>query len=338
VIIRDLVLLCGYSRSGTTWLAKVLDTMPSVYMVSEPDKRINRQLKLGNVPHCLASSDDLWVDFYKEGIEELLTRVECNLTSIPFFRKNYLAVGYCQYLCVAFTWQIINFFLNNFGNRSIALPTRILKRSICSVDFVWKSVNQSSNLDFLIKTFPKIKIIYLLRNPFAAICSSLQNKSTKLDGQEYRRILERRDSLFFANNHIDLREVASWEEIEKRALLWRIECENAINTSMNYDRFYVVLYENLATNPTQVIQDIFKWLGWEKSKQTELFLLQSTGNKRPPWYYRIFGSGYFSVYKKPGGNIAGWKSKLAQNDFEKISAIVKTSLLMEYWPTHMLTK
>jgi hypothetical protein len=335
--VEKYVLICGFPRSGTTWLSKILDSVPSTYLISEPDKAINSHLILGSVPHCLRVDDDKWKHLYHQGIKELLSRVDCNLISYPFFKKEYLAAPYELYYLCAFAGKITNSIIKKFLNRSIALP-RFLNKNDVTVDLIWKSVNQSTNLNFLKRVFPSLRVIYVLRNPYATITSSLTHESMKLDGHDYRRICERRESPFFEGNEIDLQVIRDSKEIEKRAWRWRIECESAVRSREVSEDFHLILYEELVSDPIKIVGKLFDWLGWKIPAETETFLLQSTGQESPPWISRIFSSGYFGVYRKPGGNIEGWKNRLTEREYELVSGVLKESPLLRYWPASSLSK
>lgn len=338
LLMKDLVLLVGFSRSGTSWLSKILDSRPTVYLRSEPDKRINSHVRLGHVPHCIDPHNISWIQKYRDGLMELLERMDCNFSSFPFFKKSFIATPYSVYWTIACAWQFCNYVANQWFRRSLALPSHLVKRSTTSVDVVWKSVNQSSNLEFVRKAFPGIKIIYVLRNPYAVLTSTLQHNKMAIDGNDYRRILERKSAPFFKENPIDLEEVKLWPEIKKKALLWRIDCESALISGAESKDFYLLLYEDLVKNPVRMINKLFRWLGWDITQEIESFLLQSTGYKKPPYFARIFSSGYFGVYHKPGGNVVGWKKKITNSDYNIISSVVLQSPLLTYWPHELVTK
>jgi len=328
--LNKLILLCGFSRSGTTWLSKILDSFTSTYLISEPDKRINRHLKFGNVPHCINEENEKFRQIYKKSLSELIERFDCNLRSFPYFRKDYLAVPYSVYWNLSCFSQFITYVKNRCNMKGVALPSFCFKNN-CSVDLIWKSVNQSSNIPFIQKTFPEIKIVYLLRNPYATIASMLRNNKMSLDGQDFRRINERKESLFFRCNEIDLRKIYNKKEIEKKALLWRIECESAVMAGENNDNFLLVTYEDLVRNTIYKINSISEFLDLKISKETQDFLAQSTGRQKPPVISRLFSSGYFGVYRKPGLNMDKWKKTISEDDYKLIKTVLEGSTLLQYW-------
>src|SRR3990172_10474284 len=95
--------------------------------------------------------------------------------------------------------------------------------------------------------------------------------------------------------------------------------------------FYIVTYEKLVEKPFDETSNIFNWLGWDMTKETREFLLESTGAKKPKWYNLIISSDYYGVYRKAGINISDWKSRISDKDYAEISSVVNSSPLMSYW-------
>lgn len=329
---KELVLLLGFSRSGTTWLAKVLDSVPSVYLVSEPDKRTYQHVKLGSVPHCVDPSDANCVSDYKDGLNELQQKFYLGVNSIPFFQKEFIR----QSQVFVHLWYLLflaNYPVERLFGLNMHIPCSLLlkKNHELPIRIVWKSTNQSSNIRMIIKAFPGIKIIYLMRNPFAAISSALRIKRMSFDGEDYRRICDRKSAPFFASEHIDFDRLKSEPEIKKRALLWRIECESALAVGQGYEHFKCLLYKDLVSDPQGVVSELFDWLGWDMPAQTQKFLMESTGQVKPPLAARLLGSRFFGVYRGPGGNVNGWKKRLSTADYEAIYDVVSKSPLFHYW-------
>ena len=328
----ELVLLLGFSRSGTTWLAKVLDSMPSVYLVSEPDKRTNRQMMLGRVPHCASPDDIPVVNSYIDGINQLRERFYICLNKVPFFNKDYFNLHPTLYRTLLYPLYAVNSISDRVADLNISIPFHIIskKEHDSPPIMVWKSTNQSSNLPALIRAFPGIRIIYILRNPFAVI-SSILSKKFWLDGEDYRRICDRKSAPFFKMESLDFGEISYMSEIEKKAFLWRIECESAMAVGAGYEHFKCIVYKDLASDPFRVVHDLFDWLGWDLTEQTKKFLLESSGRKKTPSIAKLLGSGFFGVYREPGGNLDGWKSKLSRADYKAVYEIVSKSPLFDYW-------
>ena len=186
---NKLILLCGCPRSGTSWLSKILDSVPSVLLVSEPDKRINRNIEFGKVPHCIDDAEADMQEVYKKSIDEIIKFKYCSLRSYPYFEKNYAAVPHNLYSSISGFYQLLNYLLDRYGfNYPLKLPDFLFKKKE-KVDLVWKSVNQSANIPFLQNTFPDLKIVYVLRNPYSCLASLLVHNRMKLDGEDSRRIV-----------------------------------------------------------------------------------------------------------------------------------------------------
>ena len=169
---RDLTMICGFARSGTTWLSKILDSCPDTYLVSEPDKKINQNLKFGKLPHCLDPNNTTYRRHYKAAVDELMEFLDYNTRSFPFFEKNFLSIPFPCYYTIVFLFKLFNVLSVKALNKSVKSSLFVKKGK--PVKLVWKSVNQSSNLEFLANVFPEMKIIYIFRNPFASL--GIRNK------------------------------------------------------------------------------------------------------------------------------------------------------------------
>ena len=143
---------------------------------------------------------------------------------------------------------------------------------------------------------------------------------------------------FWRDKTLHLHAVEQWPEIKKRALRWRIDCESAVISGRHAGNFRLLLYEDLVSDPLVAVEDLFGWIGWEMDQQTVTFLMQSTGRYPPPTYARIFSKGYFGVYRRPGGNVTGWKTKISHQDYELMSTVLRDSPLLSFWPTHLTSK
>ncbi|MCP4672187.1 MAG: sulfotransferase [Desulfobacula sp.] len=328
--INKQILLCGFSRSGTTWLSKIFDSVPSTILFSEPDKRVNTHLKFSKVIHCVTGLNNRAHEEYKNSLNELLDHYYCNLRSYPYFKKQYSALPHNLYWGVSFFLQFLNYIAEKGDFNQVKLPEFCFKKK-CKADVVWKSVNQLSNIQFLQKIFPDMKIIFLLRNPFSTLTSILNHEKMTIDGQDFRRIYERKGAPFFEKYDIDFKEISSWCELKKKALLWRIDCESAYIKGTDNPNFMTVLYEDLASDPADMTEKIFNFLGFKVPMETRRFLLQSSGKLNPPLISKIISSGYFGVYRKSGTNLNKWKNMISDKNFELISSVLENSPLMKFW-------
>ncbi len=326
----DLTLVCGFSRSGTTWLAKILETVTSVKLVSEPDKRSNRHLKFSKVIHSCEPDNVGMKQLYRLAMQELMRIEDFNLNSVPLFKKTYYNVPFFCYRSLFYFFKIVNKVLNPFSAKCIFLPFSITKKD--KIDVVWKSVSQSTNINFLRSTFPGIRFVYILRNPYDSIGSALRKDTMAIDGKDERRLRERKHTSFLKDNHeYSKAKISSLSEVQKRTLLWRVETETAISQGQNHDDFYFLLYEDLAQNTMEEISSLFAWLGWPVSDTTVEFIKRSTGIKEKSVLEQIFSFSYFGVFRKKNQLHINSSKDMQKEVVEDIRSIVKDSFLMKYW-------
>jgi len=319
-----MVLVCGFPRSGTTWLSKILDSRPSVLLLHEPDKRSNQNLILGNVPHFINKENwSYYVSKYQEGIKELLHKFHPNLITFPLFRKNFINLPYSLYFSIVC-------FYKSLALRNIIMTFKLPVKKTSKIELVWKTTNQSCNIPFLLYTFPQLKIVYIVRNPYSAIASMLNRKEMQLnDKDDYRRICERKDSSFFKKNNIDLEYIKKLPALKKRALLWRVNCESAFINGQGNPRFHWITYENLCKNPEKEIKSLHDFLKWDFIEETKCFINKSTGKEKSSFTERIVSYGYYGVYH--GQKSFKYEKKLSNHEYKQIETIIKDSPLLCLW-------
>ena len=152
-----------------------------------------------------------------------------------------------------------------------------------------------------------------------------------LDGQQFRRVLERKDSPYFVNSGIHLNSIEKLSELQQKALIWRIECESALISSVKLPNFYSLIYEDLVSDPFGELEKLFHWLHWHFSDRVKRFIKQSIGQERIEWYNKIFAMGYFGVYRTGEINTNKWVNKISQKEFDEILEILHDSPLLSLW-------
>ena len=323
-----MILLCGFSRSGTSWLGKILDTNRSIVYWNEPDKKINKHLTFSQVDHCCTIDNEDMKNKYISAIEELFEVTDFNLNSPPYFYKDVYRINKNLYTALFFSGKILNKLYKVSYDKQIKIPFSLLTDDSIKIP-LWKSVNQSSNLPFIKQTFPDIKIIYITRNPFDSIGSALKNQSMALDDQDTRRLLERKNSLYFKKNPISESEIDNFTEVQKKALLWRVENESAITFGMDNEDFYLITYENLVKNTHEEVRKIFKWLDIDFTQTTEDFISKSKSESKSLTFEKLLKKSYFGVYRSPDQININNRSSLTEKLYNEIDHVLKESFVLK---------
>lgn len=176
---------------------------------------------------------------------------------------------------------------------------------------VYKEVRYHHILKNMLRVDPDVKVIGIVRNPYAVINSFLNAP------REFRKDLgwdELNEWQFAEKKNLDKpEEFNGYEKWKEVTLLFHKLAEEFP------DRFYLLHYDELLTDPLSEVKRFFLFCGLEVGQQTEAFLASSTQTDH--------GDAY-AVYKKKETD-DGWKKTLnpiiaqvitedlIQNDLEK---------------------
>ena len=215
------ILIVGHPRSGTTWLANLLNSHPDVAYRHEIIGRSYRLFgaKLfEKLKHCdnLSGED-------RDRIRTLLYKARVETDRPPFFEKSYHRVG--TRALKKFLWSGTNL-LPQLNKLYEALYTPSPRSN---VRLVIKETRSTIDMKTIIKNIEPQPVIFLYRHPYAVIASVLEGIDSQGmggDDTEYRRnwYNGHRDSEFVVDSGITQDDIAKLEQIaflEKRARLRR---------------------------------------------------------------------------------------------------------------------
>jgi len=134
-------------------------------------------------------------------------------------------------------------------------------RRIISTRRLIKDIRANLFLRLIKNRYPKMKIIYLIRNPYAVISSQM-----KMDWDCHIKDLMSQDRLFkYLDNKTD--KIVD-HDMKSSRLIYKWCVENFIPLSQfTEDELLLVYYENLCTNPEREIKRIFKYINIDFSSQ-----------------------------------------------------------------------
>ncbi|MDB4476074.1 sulfotransferase, partial [bacterium] len=157
----NVVLVCGLARSGTTWVAKMLDSHPDTRYVHEPDDLIEFRQYLKHAATTGRAAN------IRELVAALNSPKRINQSgSWPVCRKRHEGeLGYRARQVNALALRLASRRLGNLRMRSLTSANDY------ALSTVWKSVNQLHALPGLMDTWPEMKVMLLLRHPAAVIAS-----------------------------------------------------------------------------------------------------------------------------------------------------------------------
>jgi hypothetical protein len=117
-------------------------------------------------------------------------------------------------------------------------------------------------------------------------------------------------------------------DLQKNALLWRIDVEKAVCSINEAKRGLLITYEELCEDPLQIIQDVCDELGIDFDPQMKRFIcklekIQDEASKKIK--AADVRDSYFTVYRNPKKQKDRWKKELNREEIREIEDIVKNS-------------
>ncbi|SEO97916.1 sulfotransferase family protein [Aquisalimonas asiatica] len=308
-----LVALLGMPRSGTTWVAKLMDSHPDVAYRHEPESGG----RLAHLPQLMEQdAPGAQVDALRRFGESLWNcrdpRV-CGKT--PLFRKHHL--GGVRHLALS------------LGVLASKAPMRAVRRmplpyfpdySVGSPVLVWKSVVSSARLPALLQALPEARPVLLLRHPCGQVGSVLRGENAQYFGGGYQPSED--DGVFeammggtVATEHgLSMEYVRGLGAAERLAWLWVLFNETAYRAAVQDPRCLVVRYEDVCAEPEAKAEELLSWCGLSMHAQSRAFVRESTGGD---------ASGYYGVYRDPLKAAEKWREELPAETVDTVRDIVQ---------------
>jgi hypothetical protein len=304
------ILVLGFPRSGTTWLAKIFDSHPDVLYRHEPDELSSTDPGLAPAAQIRA-----WLlqrglraagkrpNFPKSWRPALLTAVRTGLAGALAAAQRLLPTARLA--------------------AQIGLPDLVLERRWQQVRAVIKLVAWDGTV--AARAMPETRCIFILRHP----CGQIASVMAGLSARYFDNAIGTAADLAAAAAHAGRRGIdrAAFEALPdaaKFAWSWLAFNEAAIESLGKLPNARVVLYEDLCRDPVVVSRDLFAFAGLDWHPQTEAFLGASTSHQP--------GSGYFDVFRASEDTAERWRQSMDPQDQESVRAVVCTSSLARCWP------
>jgi Sulfotransferase domain len=310
---RNLILLLGSPRSGTTWLAKILDSHRDVVFRHEPLGKI-RSERWSNLMHQIQKGDGSFGQAERESFleEMLLGHPDC--IRPPFFAKQWQRLPHVFSMAV---WTITQ--ATNMGHEPLRRAFMPDRNS--HYDFVFKQVDWMTHAENVVRAL-KPQLIIIIRHPCGVISSYLRGQGLGVMPQSNRNSWLDYNGTFCDRFGIDRQTILEIDDCEFLAVEW--VCQNLVylECMQMSEQSRIVVYERLCSNPITEVESLFEFLGWDVDKQTRRFLESSTrDNVWRNWLPRK--SNYFKIKKDSMRVSATWRTELTAQQQEKVMGIVK---------------
>ena len=315
------VLVLGRGRSGTTWIAQMMNTHADCSYKHEPFLR-TKSTDYNTWLQEIESGD---VDRLRERYEEICRRAYHGVDMPPFPPKSFRSQnGKLLHLLYSVGNRIkwVQSLYESYGKVPLTEQTPVLI----------KDVNFPNQRLLRLCEVIEPSVLAVIRNPFANIASYLKGVELSLfencqqaKVESVRQILQKPEGQQFSQ-YLDRLDDLSLAQIE--ALLWRMSAEPLVEFVRSYDRGLVVVYEDVCLDPHAQIAKMFDFVGWEVGQSTRDFIDRSISGEKSS---SDSGKAYYSVYRDPRQSMSKWKTQLTHEQVADIASVIRESPLTDLW-------
>lgn len=302
-------------RSGSTWVAKILDTNPRVIYRHEPDSARRVPVPLAAEPpfsgHELAMVHD-----YVAGLRENQSAAVSG--KLPLFDKVYHS-GPTKHLFA--TWSYAAKAVSRTGYTPV-LPDLVSRSRRESLPILWKSIESLGRLGLLMAACPQLRTVHLARHPCGQISSVLRGErlhkfSSTAPASEDYGIFEQ-----FAHTRIYQQYRLSTEHLRKllpeQRLAWRwvLFNDKAYQDCKALPGYSFIRYEDICKDPQAAARGMLQHLQLEWSQQTDSFIASHS---------RGGSDEFYSIKRDPLMAANKWRTELTAAQIEAILEVAKLS-------------
>ncbi len=312
---RQPALLLGSPRSGTTWLAKIIDSHPEVLYRHEPDS-INVRTDIPFVPAAASEDDDL--ELCREYLQTLFAeRASKSAGSQPMFAKAFRG-------SVAEAMHRASVFAVKGGERLPGLGAGVGRLQIPDIisasaqpQLFIKSVSSLCRAQLFSRAWPGLRIIHILRHPCAYVASTLRgNKLGLLKDDAYIETLARMPEA--GAYELDLERLGAMSAEQQLAARWMLQNEKVMRDMHGADNYRRVIYEDLCAEPESVATQLLQFIGLDMHEQTREFIRESSVGVSQE-------VRYFYLRRDSGAAASRWMSELSERQIDDIRRLVSMS-------------
>lgn len=270
-------LVTGLARSGTTWLAKILDSHPDTRYLHEPD---SIPAFHGFPPAGIGSESIQYAELINLTLGELETANRINSSgSWPVFRKRGESrLAFRQRQLTVFGLRLAAKKVGNFRMPNIAVHRNP------EAALVWKSVLAVGHIRALASRRSPLRMILILRHPGGIIESRERGASlgvmARLSQDHFQSILKLDTPLVKS-----IRERCSpMSRIDLESFRWAVLNSLAIDYLSTSPNGLIVRYEDITSSPVEEARRILDFMDLSWHSQVERFIAASTGATSPRFY------------------------------------------------------
>ena len=281
------VFVLGAPRSGTTWVAKILDSHPDVLYRHEPDIDLpphGMPILCGHAE--IAEHEDAaraWIARW------MALRTVRTSGGLPIFAKRYQPAHGPTFRRACFLGLRALEGVPPLASlaRGVSVPDMIDAADRHDLRIVIKSINALGRAGLLAAAAPQASFVLVLRHPCGHVASMLRGHETGkfrargAPGPGMPEAMVRAYGLS-PDAFMDLPEPVQF------ALSWALGNDMALDHLRGHPRLKVLRYEELCADPIGEARSLLEFAGLDWHAQTERFLRHSTTHAGPVRYYGVF--------------------------------------------------
>lgn len=310
-----LVLLLGMPRSGTTWLAKILDSHPETLYRHEPEI-VHRHDK---IPYsCTREDASAYVGAMQARLNLLVNdRSARTVGSRPVFAKSFHTPRQTvlRRMMIGALKSVGRIPSVGRWSNSVQVPDFVDLRSDSVKRIIIKSIGAPMERIEIIKAAaPGLQFILLVRHPCGQVASMLRGiRWSKFE----HPIGVPEPNTAARQRGLTKEALARMSLVAQLAWNWVIRNELALEALRGAAHVRIVRYEDLAADPVAVSSRLFTDCGLDWRQETAKFV---------QWSRRGTGrEGYYEVRRDPLQAAYGWREQLTASEIAEIHGIVRQS-------------
>lgn len=317
------ILVVGAPRSGTTWLAKIIDSHPDVVYRHEPDKLLPAPVPL--LPAAAPALISRWA----------ANRSAAAVTKRPFFAKSWqspgnrlIRDGLVLLLAAAARVPPLAAWAKRARVPDLARGAGNGAGSGAPGRVLLKSIALGAGAGAVARALPEARVVMILRHPCGQVDSMLRGHRRRhfdLRTQGTDMPFDEDAAIAHAGRDgLDATAFHALPDAAKFAWNWRASTETAAAALHGLPNAQVVLYEALCTQPVDLARRIlgFTGLGWPPATQD--FLTRSSTHRG--------AAGYYAVYRDAAAAAEAWRTRMEPADIAAVRAVMRGSPLASLWP------
>jgi hypothetical protein len=337
VVPESLLFVLGIQRSGTTWLANILDSSPDTLLFMEPfapayglfpelpdqgfffrsapaetirllrEETYGRLLKRKRLHFARSLIDPRWFKFER--------------ATARFFTR------FQRYLPARYERRVAQFTLLNLNRFEDSFP--LYPKAAFPRHWVVKELRFAGKIPLLRAAFPDARYLVVLRSPHATVDSMLRWFARGGLGEvrgELNSFVEKLECQRIAKCYSAQIDMARAGSIAHRAALyWRVCFEEMVRALEREDASYRVLpYEALASRPQIETRALLDWAGIAWTAHLDAYLKHSTGRE-------VENPAATNTVRQSVTYYGAWQAKIPEEVSQAVDDVVDGSRLMKYF-------